>query len=218
MTQHRRILVINPASNQAMTQQIDDSLQGLRFTGGPQIVCHTLAEGPKSIGSQSDVDAVAPLVRARIAGDNDSHAFVIACYADPGLQASREATDRPVFGIAEAGILTALARANSFGVIAIKTTSIPRHMRSLRQMGVMERLAGERGLDLSEQDGASDERTFDRLSAVGRQLKETDGAQSIVIGCAGLGAHRAALEKALGISVIDPTQAAVAMALAAVSV
>jgi allantoin racemase len=213
---HRKILVINPASNDAMTQRIDDSLQSLRFAGGPQIFCHTLQGGPKSIGSQTDVDAVAPLVRAHIAAD-DSDVFVIACYADPGLQASREATARPVFGIAESGILTALARGNSFGVIAVRATSIPRHMRSLRQMGVTARLAGERGLDLSDQDGASDERTFDRLCAVGRELRDADGAESVVIGCAGLGAHRAALEKAVGIPVIEPTQAAVAMALAAVA-
>jgi Asp/Glu/hydantoin racemase len=155
-------------------------------------------------------------VRAHIAADNEADAFVIACYADPGLQASREATARPVFGIAESGILTALARADSFGVIAIRTTSIPRHMRSLRQIGVAGRLAGERGLDLSEQDSASDDRTFERLCEVGRSLHEIDGSDCLVIGCAGLGAFRAGLEKAVGVPVIDPTEAAVAMALAAV--
>ena len=76
-------------------------------------------------------------------------AFVIACYSDPGLHVCREGTSRPVFGIAECGVLTALARAERFGVIAIKQRSIARHMRYLRQMGLMDRLAGERPIELS---------------------------------------------------------------------
>jgi len=36
------------------------------------------------------------------------------------------------------------------------------------------------------------------------------------MGCAGMARHRSALEDALGIPVIDPTQAAVTMALGAV--
>jgi len=39
-----------------------------------------------------------------------------------------------------------------------------------------------------------------------------------VMGCAGMARHRKPLEEALGIPVIDPTQAAVAMALGAVQV
>ena len=48
---------------------------------------------------------------------------------------------------------------------------------------------------------------------VGRALKEQDGANAIVMGCAGMARHRKPLEDALGIPVIDPTQAAVTMAL-----
>ncbi len=217
MTQTRTILVINPAANAPMTRKIDETLTPLRFADGPRIVCDTIAGGPQWIGTQSEVDAVAPLVRDRIAGDNTADAFVIACYADPGLAASREATLRPVFGIAESGIMTALARGNSFGVIAVRTTSIPRHLRALRQMGVSERLAGERGLDLSADDHASDERTLERLCEVGRALKENEGADVLVIGCAGLGHLRAPLEESVGIPVVEPVQAAVAMAIAAVA-
>ena len=44
---------------------------------------------------------------------------------------------------------------------------------------------------------------------VGRALKSEDGAQAVVMGCAGMARHRVPLEQALGIPVIDPTQAAV---------
>jgi Asp/Glu/hydantoin racemase len=51
---------------------------------------------------------------------------------------------------------------------------------------------------------------------VGRRLIEQDGAEAVVMGCAGMARHRRPLEEELGIPVIDPTQAAVTMALGAV--
>ncbi|OSI21234.1 Asp/Glu racemase [Bradyrhizobium canariense] len=180
------------------------------------MVCQTLAEGPFGIESQADVDGVAMPLRRLVEGDNSSAAFVIACYSDPGLQVCREGTDRPVFGIAECGVLTAMARAETFGVIAIAQRSIPRHMRYLRQMGLTERLAGERPLNMSVAETASGEGTLAKMIEIGRALRDEDGARAIVMGCAGMARHRRPLEDALGIAVIDPTQAAVTMALGTV--
>jgi allantoin racemase len=113
-------------------------------------------------------------------------------------------------------VLTALARAETFGVIAIAQCSIRRHMRYLRQMGLTERLSGERPLNMSVAETASGEGTLARMIEVGRALKDEDGAGTVVMGCAGMARHRKALEQALGIPVIDPTQAAVTMALGTV--
>jgi allantoin racemase len=214
----RRIVVVNPNSNEAVTRGLDAALRPLAFADGPEIVCTTLAEGPYGIETQADVESVAMPLRRLIESDNGADAFVVACYSDPGLHVCREGTDRPVFGIAESGVLTALARAETFGVIAVKQRSIRRHVRYLRQMGLTERLAGERPLEMSVAETASGEGTLDRLIAVGRELRDEDGAGAIVMGCAGMARHRRALEKALGVPVIDPTQAAVAMALGAVCV
>jgi allantoin racemase len=214
----RRIVVVNPNSNEAVTRGLDEALRPLAFAEGPEIVCTTLAEGPYGIETQADVESVAMPLRRFVESDNGADAFVIACYSDPGLHVCREGTDRPVFGIAESGVLTALARAETFGVIAIKQRSIRRHVRYLRQMGLTERLAGERPLEMSVAETASGEGTLDRLIAVGRELRDEDGAGAIVMGCAGMARHRRALEEALGVPVIDPTQAAVAMALGAVCV
>jgi allantoin racemase len=214
----RRIVVVNPNSNEAVTRGLDEALRPLAFAEGPEIVCTTLAEGPYGIETQADVESVAMPLRRFVESDNGADAFIIACYSDPGLHVCREGTDRPVFGIAESGVLTALARAETFGVIAIKQRSIRRHVRYLRQMGLTERLAGERPLEMSVAETASGEGTLDRLIAVGRELRDEDGAGAIVMGCAGMARHRRALEEALGVPVIDPTQAAVAMALGAVCV
>src|SRR5712672_2466882 len=211
-----RILVINPNSNVVVTRGLEAALQPLDFADGPEIVCTTLDGGPYGVESQADVDSVAMPLRRRVESDNGSVAFVIACYSDPGLYVCREGTDRPVFGIAECGVLTALARAETFGVIAIAQRSIRRHIRYLRQMGLIERLAGERPLNMSVAETASGEGTLAKMIEVGRTLKDQDGAGAIVMGCAGMARHRQPLEQALGIPVIDPTQAAVTMALGTV--
>src|SRR5215471_3054870 len=211
-----RIMVINPNSNRVVTAGLAEALKPLMFADGPQIVCETLAEGPFGIESQADADSVTMPLRRFVESDKGSAAFVIACYSDPGLHVCREATTRPVLGIAECGVLTALTRAETFGVIAIAQRSIRRHLRYLRQMGLMDRLAVERPLDMSVAETASGEDTLARMISIGRALKNEDGADAIVMGCAGMARHRKALEDALGIPVIDPTQAAVTMALGAV--
>jgi Asp/Glu/hydantoin racemase len=51
---------------------------------------------------------------------------------------------------------------------------------------------------------------------VGRMLVQQDGADVVVMGCAGMARHRATLQQALGIPVIDPIQAAISMVIGAV--
>lgn len=218
MARRPRILVINPNSNEAVTEGLRQAVKPLTYADGPEIVCETLAEGPFGVETQEHVEIVTLPLRRKVEATNDADAFIIACYSDPGLFVAREGTSRPVFGIAECGVLTALARADRFGVIAIKSRSIPRHIRYLRQMGLMERLAGERALEMSVAETASGDGTLARMITIGRELKDLDGAGAIVMGCAGMARHRKPLEDALGIPVIDPTQAAVTMAIGTLAV
>src|SRR4051812_44698731 len=103
------ILVINPNSTEAMTRGIDDACAPLRIAGGPAIETATLKEGPPGIESQADVDGLIPhLVSFVKEKEKRYDAFVIACYSDPGIHSVREITRKPVLGIAECGILTAM--------------------------------------------------------------------------------------------------------------
>lgn len=210
------ILVINPNSNQAVTDGMVDALKALEISGGPKIECLTLAEGPFGVESQADIEAVTLPLRKLVTERDDAKAYVIACYSDPGLQVCREATPKPVFGIQECGVLTALAQGDRFGVIAIADASIKRHLRYLRQMGVVDRLARERAANLTVHESATGSDTFARLCEVGTELRDLDGAETIILGCAGMAAHRIPLTEYLGIPVIDPVQAATSMAMGAV--
>lgn len=211
------ILVINPNSNEAVTAGLDAALEGYRRAGAPAIECVTLREGPFGIESQAQGDLlIAPLLRL-VESRSDAAAIVIACYSDPGLDSVRSITRVPAFGIQESGVLAAMGRGDRFGVIAISGGSVARHRRYMRRMGVLDRCAGDRPLDMTVDESARGEATFGRLVDVGTALIG-DGADVLILGCAGLARHRATLQAELGIPVIDPTQAAVAAALLAVVV
>jgi len=209
-----KILVINPNSTEAVTRGIDEACAALRMAGGPAVECVTLKEGPPGVETQQQVDGVVgPLLNLVRKNENDTSAFVIACYSDPGLHSIREAVKRPVLGISECGILTALTLGQKFGVIAILRQSIARHMRYMGALGVMDRLAGERPIGLGVTELDNQEKTFGRMVETGRALRDTDGANVIVMGCAGMARYRKPLQDELGIPVVEPTQAAVSMAI-----
>ena len=211
------IYVINPNSSEVVTAGIDAAMAPLRMAGGPEIRCLTLGEGPPGIVTHFDVQTVAqPLALRADALAAEASAFVIACYSDPGLHVLRERLKQPVLGIGECGVLTALTLGERFGVIAILDASIPRHLRTYGAMGMMGRFAGELAIGLNVQELAQYDRTLARMTEVGRRLRDERGADVIVMGCAGMAAYRAPLRDALGIAVVEPTQAAVGMAIARV--
>src|SRR5579875_2204404 len=143
------ILVINPNSTEAVTRAIDAAVEPLRLPGGPPITALTLPEGPPGIESQ-----------------REAAAFVIACFSDPGLHAAREATEKPVLGIAECGVLWALTLGHRFGVIAILARSVPRHLRYIAAMGVKDRLAADLPIELGVAALADERATLRRLIEV----------------------------------------------------
>jgi Asp/Glu/hydantoin racemase len=208
------ILVINPNSTEAVTQAMDRGLARLRIKGGPEIVSMTLAEGPAGIESQSDADGViAPLCRVIREHDNAAAGFVIACFSDPGLYSARECTAKPVLGIAECGVLTALTLGQRFGVISILAASVPRHLRYFGAMGVTARLAADLPVGLGVTELADERRTLARMVETGGLLRDRHGADVLVMGCAGMTLYRDRLEEALRVPVVEPVQAAVAMAI-----
>lgn len=206
------LIVINPNSSQAVTDGINNAIDPLRAFGIP-IRCLTLAEGPKGIESQRQADlTIAPML-ALAAAQTDAAGYVIACFGDPGLHALRDQTPLPVVGIQEAAVMTALTLGQRFGVIAILPTSIPRHLRAFGAMGILPRLAGDRALGLGVADLADPEKTLDAMITTGLSLRDKDGANVLVMGCAGMAGYRTHLEDATGLPVVEPCQAAASMAL-----
>lgn len=210
-----RILVVNPNSSTAMTQAVDRGLDILRRHTSFEIACATLPDGPPGIETQAHVESVAQPMVAMMRRE-PADAYVVACFSDPGLALAREALDVPVLGIAESGMLMALGLGFRFGIVAILDASVRRHLRYVRSLGLQDRLAGDRAINLGAHDAAG-EAAIARIVEVGRTLRDRDGADVLILGCAGMGRRRQAIEEAVGLPVVDPTQAAVARAIGLVS-
>jgi allantoin racemase len=210
-----KILVINPNSSTDVTESMDRALDVLRPTIGCEVICRTLAEGPPGIETQAHVESVVQPV-VRMMQREPADAYVIGCFSDPGLALAREAMDVPVVGIAESSMLLALGLGYRFGIIAILDASVKRHMRMVRSLGLENRLAGDRALNLGVHE-AGDNSAIERIVAVGQKLRDEDGAEVLILGCAGMGHRRGRIEDALRLPVIDPTQAAVMRAASLIS-
>jgi Asp/Glu/hydantoin racemase len=209
------IVVINPNSTVAVTEGIDAALEPLRMAGGPAIECITLADGPPGIESQADVDSVVEPIR-RAVEDRDAAAYVIACFSDPGLSLARAATPRPVFSIAGCAMLNAMTRGERFGIIAILEDSVGRHERYVCALGLESRFAASRPIGMGIAELADEKKVMARMTAAGAALRDEGGADVVIMGCAGMARYKGGLESALGLPVVEPSQAATTMAIGAV--
>lgn len=213
----KTIYVLNASSrtDTGITEDLARSLQPLRSPQGPSVQCLTLTEGPNGISTKRDSDRAAIAVTDFIERHHehpDAGAFVVACFTDPGVEAAREFSSKPVLGIGQAGITTALTLGDRLGLIAVSRNSEGRNRRLLRAYGHEARLAGHASLDLDYADLQVPDRVRERLAEVARELVSGRGADVLLFAAAGLERYRARLERDAGVPVVDPTQAAAGLA------
>ena len=80
-------------------------------------------------------------------------------------------------------------------------------------MGVGQRLAGDLPIGLGVTELGDAGTTLTRMIDVGRRLRDDHGADVLVLACAGMARYRDELEDTVQIPVVEPTQAAVTMAI-----
>lgn len=210
-----RILVINPNSSVTFTQLMRDSLAPLQAHIGCQIDCEMLTGTPSGIETQRDIDSVIEPLCAMVTREADrTDAFVIGCFADTGLHSAREVTDKPVLGICESGIASALCLGERFGVVSTSKSSRNAELRLVRSYGLLERCVGFEPIDIPVAEIPISLETKDRMFGAAERLKSR-GADVLVLGCAGMIPYRDAVRRVLGLPVIDPCISTVAMAVGA---
>jgi allantoin racemase len=204
-----RIQVINPNSSAWMTAGIEraaTAAAGGRF----DIRCSNPPSGPASIETAADTIAAAPLVldelRAGIADGCAGH--VIACFDDPAVAACRELATRPVLGIAEGSMMAAGLLGARFGVVTTARAGIPIIEDMAVRYGADRRLRSVRSCDLAVLDLDGSPASTARVLETARLLVD-DGAEVIVLGCAGMAELADLLEGELGVPVVDGVRATV---------
>lgn len=206
-----RIMIINPNTSESITEHLRRELEGLP-PGDVELAFCNPEHGPVSIESAYEEALVVPptLDLVRKAEDDGYDAVVLACFSDPGLEAARELVSIPVVGIEEASLHVAAQLGYRFTILTTFHRRVPTRTEHVSLRGLGERLASVRPLEMSvlEMD-AQPERTRTRLLQVAAAAVDQDGAEVIVLGCAGLTGYASDLERELGVAVVDPTPVAV---------
>lgn len=208
-----RISVINPNSTASMTARI---AKGARLVARPgtEIVAAEPACGPDAIegpfdGAVSVPELLKSVAAADLAG---ADAHVVACFDDTGLDAVRALSSRPAIGIGEAAFHAAALVAHSFCVVTTLCRSVPVIEDNIRRYGFDHRCRKVYASDipvLALDDPASG--AFECISGfIADGLGE--GAEAVVLGCAGMVAFAAELQRRHGVPVVEGVSAAVGFA------
>lgn len=203
-----RILLINPNSDPGMTAAIQESASAYA-AGDFEVVTVSTPEAPRFLESYEDEIRCGPGVMRILRKNEDGFdAFVIACHSDSHLHAARELTTKPVIGIGEASMKLASFLGHNFSVVTTHQHSVPGKLLQVRAYHLQDLLVSIRAPEEGE-EGWSDESLFMELSR--RAMKE-DGAEVIVLGCAGLSGMDRKIREALNVPVLDGVACALIMA------
>jgi allantoin racemase len=207
-----RIHVINPNTTVSMTRKIEAAAKRAA-SPGVEVSAVNPDFGPPSIEGYFDEAFAVPGLIAEMAKLGEADAFVIACFDDTGLEAARCATTAPVVGIGEGAFHVASLIAEKFSVVTTLSRSIAPIERNLAKYGLAARCARVRAADVPvlalEEPGSAARLTIAR--EIERALTE-DGAEAIVLGCAGMADLARDLEEAVGVPVLDGVACAVCVA------
>ncbi len=213
------ICVINPVTTRELLEESRREFsQAAR--DDTEFVHHLLDEGPVSIESEYDEALALPglLERVQEAQFAGVDAIIINCASDPGLDAARELSSIPVIGVAQAAFSLATVLAQKFSVIAILERDIPDLDRMFRIYGVLDRVASVRPIHIpvlalfGDHEAAVEATTRAAMEAV-----QEDGAEAVTVDCTGLShvlaeTRRRLQDQGVDVPLIDPIQAAVALA------
>lgn len=197
-----RILVINPNSDRATAAILQKKAESiLPQEVSIQVVC--LTKTPLLIRTYKDCAIAAAELVSLVEKEQERYdAFVIACHSDPGLEAAREISRKPVWGIGEASFKTASFFGNRIMCLVPSAQTGQRKYDSVRKYFVNENFYGN---IVAEGD------SYEELLEAGKKAKEK-GAGVLVLGCANYSAYDGRLERDLGIPVLDGLACALGLA------
>lgn len=207
-----RITVINPNTSAELTDAIVLAAREVSGAGVTVRGVHP-ANGVPSVESHAEeaIAAVGVLTQVR-EQQADTDAYVVACFGDTGVQAAREVATCPVVGMTEAALQTACLVSHRFVVITLPARTVAHSDRVVRALGLEHRCSVVAvDVPVAELVGGSTH-LLDAFTDAARTAMAEDGAEAVVLGCAGLADLVGPLSRAIGVPVVDGVAAAVGIA------
>jgi len=204
-----KILCINPNSSSEVTEGIEKICKEYALPG-TEVEIKSIKEAPSGIESYHDAAISEKYLLEKFEewkGKYDG--FIIACHSDIGVDLLRELTDKPVIGIGEASMLFALPLGHKFSILSLKRKKIPQKEDLVRKYGLENRCASVRVTGLGVVDNDKEKR--EKLVKEGIKAVKEDGAEVLILGCAGMAGLDKEIEKMVGVPTIDGVVSALMM-------
>jgi len=208
-----RLLLINPNTTQTMTDLMVREA-GKLLSPGTELKAVSGRFGGRYVSSRATY-AIAghAALDAYAEHGADVDAVALACFGDPALLALKEIAHQPVVGMAEASCLTAAAMGGRFAIVTGGERWGPMLREFVALMGMSERLTfvqtvAPTGADIAREP----ERALGLLADACRACVTEHGADSVILGGAGLAGLATRISDKVPVPLIDGLAACVRMA------
>ena len=199
------ILVLNPNTSKVVTQKISDIVQRIARKDVNAVVTQIEA-GPESLESYFDEIQAGPYIIKSVTGAQDKFdSVLLAAFCDPCIEALKEISSIPIFGMEEVVFSSALLLGNKFGILTEKKHKEAVKVQHVRKMGLLSRFASVKALDMGVVEIAENpERAKERSIAIAKEMVYNDGAEVIILGCASMTGYSEELANEIGVPFLDP--------------
>lgn len=199
------ILVIEPVKSSIFEGETVKYLETLKDPE-TRVTVKSLKSGPNTIETYVDVAQASPeIVNIMMEERYNYDAFIVNCFADPGVDAAREVSIRLVLGVAETTMHMAAMLADKFSVITTDRNSIPWTENQARVFAVKEKLASVVAVDIGVDALKSNNDTYSKMLDQAKKELEK-GSEAIVLGCTGMKSFAEGLQEDLEVPVFEPTK------------
>ena len=203
-------MIVNPNTATAMTEAIVAAARRVA-SPGTTLLGGTPASGVSAVESNVDEvwGSVGVLEQVHCGERLGVHGYLVACFGDTGVAAAKELAAGPVVGMTEAALLTAALIATRFTVVTMPHRTREQSHRVVRALGLEHRCT-IRAVDVAVAEVAGGSaHLLEVFAEQGRAALAEDGAEAVVLGCAGLTELVEPLTGALGVPVVEGVAAGV---------
>lgn len=183
---------------------------------GPDIEVTVLSapRGPASVEGHVDVAQASAAMVDAVQVSAPCDAYVVNCFLDPGIDAIRELTGKPVTGAGEASMVVASQVAYGIGAVSLGANSQGTIWALARRVGLGHRLVYAGRIDVPvlalEAEGR---RTAELIEGAAREAEQA-AAEVLILGCTGLFRLVAEVRPRVRIPIIEPLAAGLTQAVA----
>lgn len=137
-----RLLLLNPNTTEALTHRLQNAAVRV-LPKDVEVIPVTSVKGFPYISSRAEAQIAGAEVLSIFAERlEDFDAAVIAAFGDPGLSAARELFNKPITGMSEASMVTALSLGEKFAFVTFSPSLSAWYEDQVRRSSLESRFAG----------------------------------------------------------------------------